>query len=48
MSFTYTVSAADWGRIAPELVLAVVALLVLMADLFLSQPGDNKKAAQSS
>ena len=27
MSFTYTASAADWGRIAPELVLAVVALL---------------------
>ena len=45
MSFTYTVSAADWGRIAPELVLAVVALLVLMADLFQSQPGDNKKSS---
>lgn len=45
MSFTYTVSAADWGRIAPELVLAVVALLVLMADLFQSQSGDNKKSS---
>ncbi|HEX9132606.1 MAG TPA: NADH-quinone oxidoreductase subunit N [Ktedonobacteraceae bacterium] len=45
MSFTYTVSAADWGRIAPELVLAVVALLVLMADLLLSQPGNNKKSS---
>ncbi len=45
MSFTYTVSAADWGRIAPELVLAVVALLVLMVDLLLSQPGNNKKSS---
>src|SRR5260370_24306124 len=31
MSFTYTVSAADWGRIVPELVLAAVALLMLLA-----------------
>jgi NADH-quinone oxidoreductase subunit N len=45
MSFTYTVTAADWGRIAPELVLAVVALLVLMLDLLLSQPGNAKKSS---
>jgi NADH-quinone oxidoreductase subunit N len=45
MSFTYTVSAADWGRIAPELVLAVVALLVLMVDLLLPQPGKNQKGS---
>jgi NADH-quinone oxidoreductase subunit N len=45
MSFTYTVSAADWGRIAPELVLAVVALLVLMVDLLLPQPGKNQKSS---
>jgi NADH-quinone oxidoreductase subunit N len=45
MSFTYTASAADWGRIAPELVLAVVALLVLMVDLLLPQPGKNQKGS---
>src|SRR5215471_8313531 len=45
MSFTYTATAADWGRIAPELVLAVVALLVLMADLLLPQPGKNQKGS---
>lgn len=43
MSFTYTVSAADWGRIAPELVLAAVALLVLMVDLLLPRPGKSQK-----
>ncbi len=38
MSFTFISSAADWGRIAPELVLAVFALLILLADLlFLPQ-----------
>jgi len=45
MSFTYTASAADWGRIAPELALAVVALLVLMVDLLLPQPGKNQKGS---
>jgi NADH-quinone oxidoreductase subunit N len=43
MSFTYTVSAADWGRIVPELVLAAVALLVLLVDLLLPQPGKGQK-----
>ncbi len=43
MSFTFTVSAADWGRIAPLVVLAATALLVLLADLFVSQPGQNQK-----
>jgi NADH-quinone oxidoreductase subunit N len=45
MSFIYTVSAADWGRIAPELVLAVFALLVLPADLLLPQSGKNQKGS---
>src|SRR6266567_2269788 len=45
MSFTYTASAADWGRIAPELVLAIVALLVLMVDLLLPQPVKNQKSS---
>jgi NADH-quinone oxidoreductase subunit N len=31
--FTYTPSAADWARIAPELVLLGTALVVLLADL---------------
>ncbi|WP_052890594.1 NADH-quinone oxidoreductase subunit N [Thermogemmatispora carboxidivorans] len=39
MSFTYIASAADWARIAPELVLAGVALLVLLVDLLLPQTG---------
>jgi NADH-quinone oxidoreductase subunit N len=43
MSFTFTASAADWGRIAPELVLAVFALLVLMADLLLPRPGKSAR-----
>jgi NADH-quinone oxidoreductase subunit N len=45
MSFTYTVSAADWGRIAPELVLAAVALLVLMVDLLLPQSAKSQKGS---
>src|SRR5216684_5219783 len=47
MSFIYTVSAADWGRIAPELVLAVFALLVLSADLLLPQPDKNQKGSSN-
>ncbi len=39
MSFTFTASAADWGRIAPELVLAIFALLILLTDLLLPQAG---------
>ncbi|HLI05816.1 MAG TPA: NADH-quinone oxidoreductase subunit N [Ktedonobacteraceae bacterium] len=42
MTFTFTVSAADWGRIAPELVLAGMALLIMLADLLpSSRPGAN-------
>src|SRR5256886_440115 len=47
MSFTYTASAADWARIAPELVLAIVALLVLMVDLLLPQPVKNQKSSST-
>ena len=43
MSFTFTVSAADWGRIAPLIVLAATALLVLLVDLFIPQPAKNQK-----
>ncbi|HEU5199552.1 MAG TPA: NADH-quinone oxidoreductase subunit N, partial [Ktedonobacterales bacterium] len=35
MPFIYTPSAADWGRIAPELVIAGSGLLLLIADLLL-------------
>ncbi len=45
MSFTFTVSAADWGRIVPELILAVIALLVLLVDLLLPQPGKGQTSA---
>jgi NADH-quinone oxidoreductase subunit N len=45
MSFTYTVSAADWGRIAPELVLAAIALLVLMVDLLLPRSAKIQKGS---
>ncbi len=38
MTFTYSVSAADWGRIAPELVLAFMALVVMLVDLVLPRP----------
>src|SRR6266852_347971 len=46
MSFTFTTSAADWGRIAPELVLAVFALLILITDLLLPQPGKREKTPE--
>ena len=45
MSFTFTVSAADWGRISPLIVLAAAALLVMLADLFIPQPAKNQKGA---
>jgi NADH-quinone oxidoreductase subunit N len=35
MTFTYYVAAADWGAIAPELVLAGMALLVMLVELVL-------------
>jgi NADH-quinone oxidoreductase subunit N len=38
MTFTFSVTAADWGRIAPELVLAIMTLLVMIVDLLLPQP----------
>ncbi len=44
MTFTYSITGLDWARIAPELVLAGFALLIMMVDLFLPQtggPGDK-------
>ncbi len=50
MTFTYTVTVADWGRIAPELVLAVITLILMIVDLFLPQTGSgpNDKHSGSS
>jgi NADH-quinone oxidoreductase subunit N len=45
MSFTYTPSAADWVRIAPLVVLAIVSLLVLMVDLLFSPSAKNQKSS---
>jgi len=41
MTFTYSVTALDWARIAPELVLAGITLLIMMVDLFLPQTGSG-------
>src|SRR5437660_6948489 len=47
MSFTYIPSAADWARIAPLVVLAVVSLLVLIVDLLISQSAKNQKSSST-
>ncbi len=41
MTFTSSVTAADWGRIAPELVLIIMALVVMLVDLLLPKTGPN-------
>ncbi|MFL5625461.1 MAG: NADH-quinone oxidoreductase subunit N [Ktedonobacteraceae bacterium] len=43
MTFTYSVTAADWGRIAPELILAVMTLIVMLVDLVLPRPAQSAK-----
>ncbi|MDQ2906561.1 MAG: NADH-quinone oxidoreductase subunit N, partial [Chloroflexota bacterium] len=43
MSFTFIASAADWARIAPELVLIGMTLLVMITDLLLPQTGRTPK-----
>jgi NADH-quinone oxidoreductase subunit N len=43
MTFTYFVSATDWGAIAPELVLAGMALIVMLVDLLLPHEGPRGK-----
>ncbi len=45
MTFTYFVSAADWGRIAPELVLVGMTLLIMLVDLLLPRAGDSSPVA---
>ena len=43
MTFTFTVTAADWGRVAPELVMAVMTLVVMLVDLLLPRSGASAK-----
>lgn len=43
MTFTFTVTAADWGRVAPELVMAVMTLIVMLVDLLLPRSGASAK-----
>lgn len=47
MTFTYTVTSLDWARIAPELVLAGITLLLMMVDLFLPQTGSGPRDRHS-
>ena len=47
MTFTYSVTALDWARIAPELVLAGITLLLMMVDLFLPQTGSGPRDRHS-
>ena len=47
MTFTYSVTALDWARIAPELVLAGITLLIMMVDLFLPQTGSGPRDRHS-
>jgi NADH-quinone oxidoreductase subunit N len=46
MPFTYFVSAADWGRIAPELVLVGMTLLIMLVDLLLPRAGGSSPSAK--
>jgi len=43
MTFTFTVSPADWGRIAPVLVLVGMTLIIMLVDLILPHAGEKSK-----
>ncbi|MEO8972828.1 MAG: NADH-quinone oxidoreductase subunit N [Ktedonobacteraceae bacterium] len=43
MTFTFTVTATDWGRVTPELVIAVMTLIVMLVDLLLPRSGASAK-----
>src|SRR5436305_7751477 len=43
MTFTFTVSPQDWGRIAPVLVLVGMALVVMIVDILLPHEGARTK-----
>src|SRR5438105_11111674 len=48
MTFTYFVTAADWARIAPELILAFMMLVVMLVDLILPRPGTQPARSSAS
>jgi NADH-quinone oxidoreductase subunit N len=48
MTFTYTVSPADWGRIAPVLVLVGILLIIMLVDLVLPHEGQRTKESGPS
>lgn len=51
MTFTYSATAADWWRIAPELIVAGFALLVMLIELLLPREGSvvgTRSSAASS
>src|SRR6266571_329375 len=43
MSFNFIITSADWGRIAPELVLVGMALVLMLIDLLLPHEGARSK-----
>src|SRR6266567_4361649 len=43
MTFTFTVTPEDWGRVAPILVLVGMALVVMLVDAFLPHAGERTK-----
>src|SRR3984893_7259341 len=43
MTFTYSVTAADWARITPELILAIMTLIIMLVDLVLPRPSQSGK-----
>ncbi len=43
MTFTYSVTAADWARITPELILTIMTLIVMLVDLVLPRPAQDGK-----
>src|SRR5258708_25899340 len=43
MTFTYSVTAADWARITPELILTIMTLIVMLVHLVLPRPAQDGK-----
>lgn len=43
MTFTYTITATEWGRIAPELVLVGMTLILMLVDIALPHSGTKSK-----
>ncbi|MDQ6661177.1 MAG: NADH-quinone oxidoreductase subunit N, partial [Chloroflexota bacterium] len=41
MTFTYSVTAADWGRVIPELVMVGIVIIVMLTDLLMLPRGKN-------